>query len=110
MSIRIYMLIGLAVGVIIFLLGYVADDNIIEFAEKQQWEANRRGMPAVADIVFKPVQLIFEAEQESRPAGAIIAGVAWPAVGIWIVFIIIGILVIAGVDATGGIDAGTPDF
>jgi hypothetical protein len=109
MSFKWYLIIALAVGLTVFLLGYFdSNGDITEWAVEQQIQANRRDMPAIAEIVFKPVEFIFD--QDNRPFGAIIAGVAWPATAAWIVLVIIGVLVIAGVDATSGIDANTPDF
>ena len=97
MSVRTYLLIGIAIGVLIFLIGMVIGEDIADWAVEQQQRAHAGGHRVLEMVVFKPIELVFSPER--RPYGAIISGAAWPVVLLWPIPTIIGLVIIPGAEA-----------
>lgn len=96
-SAKAYILIGLGIGLLVFLLGLVIGEDIANWARDKQGEASARGLGVVKVIIFEPVELVFD--PDNRPWGAIIAGVVWPLTILWIPLVIIGLVLIPASDA-----------
>lgn len=103
---RAYILIGLGTGLLIFLISMVAGDDIVDWSRDQQFQARANGYSWAETIIFEPVEFVFDPAR--RPVGAILAGVAWPLVPVWLILILIGILIIPGSDVANDVDINLP--
>lgn len=103
MSVRTYLVIGVIIGVIVFLISTFAGEDIVKWLEEQQFEAAIRSQTLVEKAVYEP--LIFAVEQ--RPWGQIVVALAWPAVFLWLIFLLMALVIVPGVDVARDIDAQT---
>lgn len=103
---KTYILIGLGAGILIFLISVVWGQDIVDWSDKQQVQAEYHGYSWIKTIVFEPVEFVFDPDR--RPVGAIVAGVAWPLVPVWIILILIGLLIIPGSDVANDVDINLP--
>jgi hypothetical protein len=103
---RTYIFIGLGTGILIFLIGLVWGQDITDWSKEQQNQAEFHGYSWAKTIVFEPVEFVFDPER--RPVGAIIAGLAWPLVPVWLILILIAVLIIPGSDVANDVDINLP--
>lgn len=103
MSFRTYFVIGLIIGAIVFLIGTFFDDDIVPWLEDQQHEAAIRNQNVIEQVVYEP--LIFAVG--TRPWGPIVVVLAWPAVFIWLLFLLLAIVIVPGVDVARDIEEVT---
>jgi len=106
MPVRIYMVLAIFFFGMMMLIGILFGDDIADWGREQQFQAEIRGQNAIATLVFDPIIWAFE----SRPIGPIVAGLLWPAIFIWLLLTLIGLLIIAGVDVATDVDEVTRLF
>jgi hypothetical protein len=93
MTFRTYLLIAVFFAAILYLINLFFASNIVSWATTQQLRAQAAGQNAIGVIVTEPI--IFVAS--NGPVGAIIGGLAWPAVIIWLIFIPLLLVIIEAV-------------
>ena len=103
---KTYIMIGLGTGILIFLISMVWGQDIVDWSNEQQFQAEYHGHSWIKTIVFEPVEFVFDPAH--RPVGAIVAGLAWPLVPVWIILILIGLLIIPGSDVANDVDINLP--
>lgn len=93
-SFRAYLVIAFIVAAVIYLLGLVADDNIVAFLLDIRGDATRAGMASViTNFVIEPLRLIFSGDLP----GAIVGGILWPLLAVWgILFVLVAIFSFVG--------------
>lgn len=97
---RTYLVVGLIIGALVFLISIFLGSSLEQWGEARQFEARMRNQTLIESLVFEPFNYVIN----TRPVGPIIAGLAWPAVFIWVFFIIASLLIIAGLDVTDDIE------
>ncbi len=100
MSLRIYLVVGLFVGGLTFLVSTFFGADIVIWAQEQQIQASLRGLRVLELVVFEPLIFVLG----TRPFGPIVAGLAWPLVFVWFFLILISLVIIAAVDYTASVD------
>lgn len=91
-SIRAYILIGLGVGFIVFMMTLLFGPDIANWAINLRYDAALAGQAGLGRLVANPIIYI----AENGIAGAALAAVLWPFILIWILLIIFLFLVIIG--------------
>lgn len=99
-SMRNYLIVGVIIGIIIYFVGFFFGDSLVVWAEEQQWQAIIRNQTLIEVVVFEPFIFVMS----SDPWGAVLAGLAWPAVFIWIAFIFMSLLAFAGFDVVQDVE------
>lgn len=101
MYLKPYLIIGAGVGLLFFLIVTFFGETVADWGRDQQYESDIRSQRVLSTLVYDPFIFVFD--PENQPFGAIIAGVAWPAVLIWILLVILSLMIIAGVDVSSNI-------
>ena len=83
-SFRAYIAVGVVVGIIIYLVGLVAGPQVAQFFSQLQANAIANGVdPTITTLVMGPFIFAF-----TEPIfGAIIVGVFWPLILVWLVLL-----------------------
>lgn len=106
LSMRAYIVIGVAVGVIIYLMGLVAGEPIVQFFTEIRSNALANGISlAIATIIVDPFIFAF-----SNPLGAILAGLLWPLIIVWFVLLFLIIIIAAFSSGYNTAATGTDQF
>lgn len=100
---RVYLLIALFVGILIYLMNWLFGTDIIIWALNLQADANATGQDFLGTIVIEPILFVFRNEI----IGTIVAALVWPVVMIWLLLILCLLLVVAGVDVAADIEDQT---
>ena len=103
---KTYILIAIIMGITVFLIGMVWGKSIDSWAESKQRDAELRGYPTIKTIVFEPVEFVFDPQY--RPFGAIVAGLLWPTVFLWILLVLIGLVIIPGAETINEVHVPLP--
>ena len=97
MSFRIYLLIALVIGGLVYLTSLFFGDEIIAWANREMIRANSAGVNAVGTIVMEPIRFVMH----QGALGAVLAGLLWPAVPLWLLLILVHLVLVAGVQYAG---------
>lgn len=101
MSFRTYLIIGVIVAVVLYILDLLIGDAMIGFIENFRVQAISAGMaPVIADTIAQPLKLIFSQDL----IGALVAGALWPFAGIWLLLLIVLVVygaIVPGINAAG---------
>ena len=97
MSMRLYLFIALIVGGLVYLTSMFFGDDIIVWANREMVRADIAGVSAVGTIVMEPIRFVMQ----QGTLGAIIAGLLWPAVPVWLILILVHLVMVAGVQYAG---------
>jgi hypothetical protein len=100
-STRNYILMTIGMGLLVFLIGLAAGDDIAQWAREQQAEAAARNLGLIEKVVFVPVEFVFDTD--NSPWGAILAALVWPLAILWLVLVVIGIIIITVVEAKNAV-------
>ncbi|GEM_PF-1543076 len=96
MSTRIYLLIGLGIAGLIFLIGIVLGDDIATWAVLQKAEAAARGQNVFELMVFEPIRFVFD--ENTRIIGSIILIFFWPLVFVMFLLVLLALVIMSGID------------
>ncbi len=100
-SIRGYLFIGVGVAIVTFLITLFFDAEIANWARDLRFDAALAGQAGLGRFVANPIVYI----AENGVIGAALAGLLWPLMLFWIVFIIFTLLVIIGADTTDNVSS-----
>lgn len=96
---RLYVFFGVIVAVIVGIIGHFASMDVIGWANRLQLSAQATGSSGFGSAITEPVILIME-----NPFwGALGCGLIWPLIVVWIFFLIILLLMTAGVTVSEGV-------
>jgi protein-S-isoprenylcysteine O-methyltransferase Ste14 len=106
-SFRVYIAVGVVVGIIVYLVGLLAGSSLAQFFIEIQNNALANGIsPAIVTLIVGP--FIFAL---SNPAiGGIIAGFVWPLIIVWLVLLFLIIIVTAFSQGYNTAASGTDQF
>ncbi|GEM_PF-1505853 len=104
---RTYIMIGVVVGIIVYLISLVAGPQITNLFLQLEGNALANGVaPAIATIVYGPFIFAF-----TQPIfGAIIAGLLWPFIIVWFVLVFLLLIVSAFTAGYNTAATGTDQF
>jgi hypothetical protein len=100
MSMRTYLLIALVFGGILYLVHVFFGPDIVNWAQSQRFQAQIRGQNAIGVIVMDPIIFVLGVS----PWGAIVGGLAWPVVILWVILTPLLLVIIAGLDVVADIE------
>lgn len=100
-SFRTYAVIAIVFAGFTFLLSTFFGDDIAQWARERQAEAASKSQPVIEQVVFSPLEFLMD--EDSRVPGAIVAGIAWPAVAILMFLIVLSIVILSFIDANNAI-------
>ena len=96
-SVRGYLVIGVGVGFIVFMMTLLFGPDIANWAITLRSDSALAGQAGLGRLAANPIIYI----AENGAAGAAFAAALWPLILLWILLIIFLFLVIVGSDATG---------
>lgn len=97
MSLRTYFLIAIIVGVLLYVIGMFFSADIVNWANRQQARANSAGQSAIGTVVMEPIKFAVGGSE----VGAVVGGLLWPAVPIWLLLILVQLVLLTGVRYVG---------
>ncbi len=100
-SVRGYLFIGVGVALVTFLITMFFDAEIASWARGLRLDAALAGQAGLGRFVANP--MIYVAE--NGVIGAALAGLLWPFLLFWAIFIIFTLLVIVGSDTTSNVSS-----
>lgn len=100
---KYYLAAAVLIGGIVFGMDYFFGEDIASWAEARKVDTQVRNVEALGTIIYEPVRIVFS----NRPAGAIMAGLFWPFVLVWLVLILLGLVAIAGLDVAVDVEEVT---
>ena len=100
-NVKVYFLISIGVGITIYIVGLIGGPQLVQFFTNIQANALCQGVdPAIATIVIGPFIFVF-----GNPiAGAIIVGLLWPAIIMWLILLFLLMIIAA---FTGGYNSAS---
>lgn len=106
-SFRAYIGIGVVVGIIVYLIGLVAGPQVVNFFTQLEATALVNGVsPFIATMVLGPFIFAF-----SEPLfGAILAGLLWPLILVWLVLLFLVLIISAFMGGYNSAASGTDQF
>ena len=106
-SYRAYLGIGIVVGIITYFIATAAGDSLVAFFTDIQNNALANGVaPSIATIFIGPFLFVF-----SNPLpGAIVTGLFWPLIIVWLVLLFLIIIVTAFSQGYNTAATGTDQF
>ncbi len=107
LSLKTYILIGVVVGAIIYLIALVAGPSAIQFFTQIESNALISGVsPAITTLIVGPFLFAF-----SQPiAGALIAAFLWPLIIVWFVLLFLLLILSAFSGGYNSAATGTDQF
>lgn len=103
MSRRTYLFIGVGVGLFLFLIGTFLGASVVTFADRLPLSTTGV-MQSLAQFVIEPIKLVML----NPLPGAIIAGLLWPLVGLWVALLLLIVIVAAAAGVQVDINTQTP--
>jgi len=104
---RVYIGIGVCVGIVVYLIGLAAGPDVIRFFTELQQNAIANGVaPVITEIVYGP--FIFAFSQSIF--GAIAAGLLWPLIIVWLVLLFLLLIISAFTAGFNSASTGTDQF
>ena len=106
-SVRVYLAVGIIVGIIVYLIGLVAGDSLVRFFTEIEGNALANGVARpIVTLIVGPFIFTF-----SNPLpGAIMAGLTWPLIIIWFVLLFLVIIITAFAQGYNTAATGTDQF
>lgn len=106
-NMRIYIAIAAGVGAMVYLVGLLAGPQLTSFFLDLQGNALSLGVSeAITTIVLGPFIFVF-----SEPAiGAIISGLFWPLILVWLILLFLLFIVLAFMGGYNSAATGTDQF
>lgn len=106
-SFRMYIAIGVIVGIVVYLIGLVGGSQVVQFFSQLQSNSLANGVdPAIANLVLGPFIFVF-----SEPIfGAILTGVLWPLILVWLVLLFLLMILSAFSAGYNSAATGTDQF
>ena len=85
MSNRNYLIVGVLIGGLCYLINLFALAGVMNFLDVQAGAAAAAGLPpGIVNLVIEPMRFAF-----SGVVGAVIAGIIWPLLLFWVVLLLI---------------------
>jgi len=106
-NLRVYIGIGIVVGIIVYLIGLVGGPQVVQFFTQIESTALANGVaPSITTLILGPFIFAF-----SEPLfGAIMAGLLWPLIVVWFVFLFLIIIISAFTSGFNSAATGTDQF
>lgn len=107
LSLRTYIVVGVIIGIVVYLIALVAGDTAVQFFTQIEGNALANGVARpIVTIVVGPFLFAF-----SQPIfGAIIAGLFWPLIIVWFVLLFLLLIISAFTSGFNSAATGTDQF